>query len=84
MPVVKPFQRLVANDFVCHTWFERDRAHVRLESPGGRLVFELWDEAVFDAIEDGYLNPPRRPRPTSADWQPAAVQYAVDLGLLAL
>lgn len=82
--VQRPFQRLTAADYVCHTWFERDRAHVRLESPYGKVVFELWDEAVFEAIEDGFLVPPHRPRPSGADWQPAAVQYAVDVGLLSL
>lgn len=83
-PVGNPFKKLRAEDFICQVWFERDRAHIHLETPDGRTVFDLWDESVFQAIEDGYLTPPRRPRPSSAEWQPAAVQYAVDTGLLSL
>lgn len=62
--------------YVCSTWFERDRQHVRLETPDGKTVFELWDDAVSQAIEDGFLTTPRLPRPRDADWQPHAVAYA--------
>jgi hypothetical protein len=76
------FQQDADQDFVCSTWFERDRRHVRLETPRGRVVFELWDEAVDDAIESGYLNPPRHPRPGDDQWREAALEYARSMGLL--
>ncbi len=85
MPAIeigKPFERDRPEDYVCTTWFERDRKHVRLETPRGRLVFELWDEEVDDAIESGYLSPPRVPRPSDRDWLPSAVFYAVEMGLV--
>lgn len=77
-----PFEPTKANEYVCSTWFERDRQNIRLETPKGRVVFDLWDEAVTDAIESGYLRVPRPPRLTDADWLPCAVNYAVDIGLL--
>lgn len=70
-------------DYVCSTWFERDRANIRLETRRGRIVFNLWDEEVREAIEDGYLTAPRAPRPSDADWQPHAVAYARSKGLIA-
>lgn len=76
------FTPIADSELVCSTWFERDRAHVRLETPRGRVIFELWDEDVADAIESGYLQPPRHPRPSDADWQPCAVAYARELGLI--
>lgn len=76
------FQKIQAHEYICTTWFERDRAHIALATPRGRVVFELWDDAVFDAIESGYLKPPRVPRPCDRDWQTAAVQYAIDRGLI--
>lgn len=69
-------------DYVCDTWFERDRAHIRLTTPRGREVFSLWDEAVFEAIEDGFLSVPSRPRASDEDWQPHAVAYARERGLI--
>ena len=77
-----PFARTPDQDFVCTTWFERDRSNVRLTTPRGRVVFDLWDEAVSEAIEDGYLKAPRCPRSTDADWQPHAVQCARSWGLI--
>jgi hypothetical protein len=77
------FTKIAARDYVCFTWFERDRANIRLETPNGREVFDLWDGAVMQAIEDGFLTTPRIPRPSSADWQPHAVRYAIDMGLIA-
>ena len=62
------------------TWFERGRQNVRLETPRGRVIFELWDDAVTDAVESGYLTVPRVPRASDADWQPHAVGYARDTG----
>jgi len=57
-----------------HTWFERDRAHVevRLRDSQETLI-EWWDEAVNEAIEDGFLNP--------RDYHGSAFEYARYLGL---
>ena len=76
------FTKIAARDYVCFTWFERDRANIRLETPNGREVFDLWDEAVTQAVEDGFLTTPRIPRACSSDWQPHAVQYAIAMGLI--
>jgi hypothetical protein len=37
------------------TWFERDRMHVALYSQKDVLLVEWWDEAVGEAINDGFL-----------------------------
>lgn len=76
------FTKLDPNTCVCFTWFERDRQNVRLETPNGRVIFDLWDEDVTHAIEDGYLPTPRRPRPRDADWKECALSYAWAKGLL--
>ena len=76
------FRKTEPHHCLCSTWFERDRRHIRLETPLGRLVFELWDEAVDEAINDGFLTVPRAPRPTDADWQPHVVRYAKERGLI--
>ena len=64
------------------TWFERDRAMVSLEDDDGNEIFTLWDDEVAEAIEDGFLDTPRKPRPSNADWLPCLVQYAKDQGLI--
>lgn len=79
MPLFKPY---TDGDYVCSTWFERDRKHISLETPRGRKIFDLWDEDVDDAIESGFLTVPRHPRPSDTDWQPAAVSYARSFGLI--
>lgn len=57
-----------------HTWFERDRAHVELrDKRTGETIIEWWDEAVNEAVEDGFLTP--------RDWHGSAYQYAQDLGM---
>jgi len=68
--------------YLCSTWFERDRRHIRLETPLGRMIFELWDEAVDEAIIDGFLTVPQGTRLTESDWQPHAVRYAEERGLI--
>lgn len=78
----RPFERYRLEDYLCTTWFERDRKNIRLETPGGRVVFDLWDEEVDEAIESGYLAAPRVLRPSDSDWQPAAVVYAIEMGLI--
>lgn len=70
------FQKTQDGEYVCSTWFERDRKHIRLETPRGREVFSMWDDDVEQAIEDGFLTVPRVPRPSDSDWQPHAVAYA--------
>ena len=69
-------------DYVCTTWFERDRKHIRLETPKGRKVFELWDGDVIQAIDDGFLSFPKHPRPSDDHWQSSAVDYAKAKGLI--
>ena len=76
------FDQPQAQDLVCHTWFERDRQNVRLETPSGRVIFDLWDDDVTQAIEDGFLKRPRHPRPSDSDWLPSAIDYAKDMGFL--
>ena len=76
------FKKTGDHEYVCVTWFERDRQNVRLETPRGRVIFDLWDEAVTDAVDSGYLTVPRIPRPNDAAWQPHAVAYARDTGLI--
>lgn len=40
------------------TWFERDRAFVGLKWKGtDEYVYEVWDDAVQELIDDGYLDP---------------------------
>lgn len=56
------------------TRFERDRAHVELrDKETDATVIEWWDEAVGEAVEDGFLNP--------RDWHGTAVEYANHLGV---
>jgi hypothetical protein len=55
-----------------HTWFERDRAHVDLRTLDGVTIIEWWDEAVNEAVEDGFLDP--------RDWHESAVEYANYIG----
>ena len=37
------FKKTRDHEYVCVTWFERDRQNVRLETPRGRVIFDLWD-----------------------------------------
>lgn len=58
------------------TWFERDRAHVHLyHGDENNTVAEWWDDAVTEAVEDGFLDP--------RDWRGSAIAYAKHLGLIA-
>ena len=54
------------------TWFERDRAHVELRNLKGTTIIEWWDDAVQEAVTDGFLNP--------RDWHGSAVEYANSIG----
>ncbi len=71
-----------APPYECSTWFERDRAFIELKDSAGRTVFELWDEAVTEAIEDGFLPTPHHPRPSNSHWLPCATRYAQSQGLI--
>ena len=44
------FQKTGDHEYVCLTWFEHDRQNVRLETPRGRVIFDLWDDDVTDAV----------------------------------
>lgn len=70
------------NKYVAYVWFERDRQNLRLETEQGEEVFDLWDEDVDAAITDGFLEPPRGPRATAAQWLPQLVAYAKERGLM--
>jgi hypothetical protein len=57
------------------TWFERDRQHVALiDSRNDETIVEWWDEAVTEAIEDGFL--------TSRNLHGSTYDYAASVGLL--
>lgn len=55
----KPNEPHSLNNTRIQTWFERDRAYVGLyrqhEHRDETLLVEWWDEAVNEAIEDGFL-----------------------------
>lgn len=62
------------------TWFERDRQHVGLRFGQGLQhdtdpveVADWWDEAVTEAVEDGFLDP--------RNWLGSAVEYAKECDL---
>ncbi len=58
------------------TWFERDRSHVSLKrTDTGDTIIEWWDEAVAQAVEDGFLDP--------QDYRGSAFEYAKSMGLTA-
>lgn len=66
-------------DTVVQTWFERDRAHVCLsrkdrDGEAGDTIVQWWDEAVGEAVEDGFLKP--------RDWRGTAFEYASKHGML--
>ena len=51
-----------------YTWFERDRAHVELrDMRDKKTLVEWWNEAVKEAVEDGFLSP--------KDWHGTAYTY---------
>lgn len=60
-------------------WSERDRAHICLsrkdrDGDAGENLIEWWDEAVAQAVEDGFLNP--------RDWHGSAFAYAREIGVI--
>jgi len=57
------------DDTEIHTWFERDRQHVELRHAStDETIMEWWDDAVTDAVDDGFLDP--------RDWHESAYEYA--------
>jgi hypothetical protein len=66
---------LTQSQTTIETWFERDRQHVELrDSRNDSTIVEWWDEAVTEAVEDGFLNP--------RDWHGSAYEYASERGML--
>jgi hypothetical protein len=58
-----------------HTWFERDRQHVELRDKlTDKTIIEWWDDAVTEAVQDGFLKP--------RDYHRSAYDYAIDVGAL--
>lgn len=67
------------DDTTVDTWFERDRAYVILYEKAadggfGDAIAEWWDDAVRQAVEDGFLDP--------RDYRASAFEYAESHGLL--
>lgn len=56
------------------TWFERDRSSVILYNENEKTLFELWDEDVAQAVEDGFLDP--------KDYKSSMIKYAKHLGII--
>lgn len=81
------FKKVRDEDYVANVWFERDRSSVSLSTPKGRVIFELWDDDVHQAIEDGFLEKPRltmcsRDLNSNSAWHPHLVAYAREQGLI--
>lgn len=75
--------RIPLEDTEIHTWFERDRAHVELRHiQTQETIVEWWDEAVTQALEDGFLSAGRGPRPSDEAFRRSAYEYAECAGML--
>lgn len=55
-------------------WVERDRAWIALYDANDALVFELWDDDVNQAVEDGFLD--------MKNPEESMVEMAIDRGFL--
>ncbi len=64
------------NNTECHTWFERDRANVRLTDTRGNEIICLWDNEVSEFIEDGF-------KTHRQSWHEALAEYASERKLKA-
>jgi hypothetical protein len=72
MKTRKASAKLAFSQTEIHTWFERDRAMVDLrDSNTGDTLIEWWDDAVTEAVEDGFLNP--------RDWHGSAYECYLNL-----
>lgn len=61
---------------------ERDEACLRLyDDLTDDEIFELRNEAFSQAIDDGFLVPPCKPRLSESDWLSPAIEYAKSQGL---
>jgi len=68
-------KRLYLDETELDTWFERDRGYVVLSvSKTQEPLLEFWDEAVLEAVEDGFLDP--------KNFHASAYDYAVHLGIV--
>ena len=57
------------------TWFERDRQHVELRYIDSQeTIIDWWDDAVTQAVEDGFLDPRR--------YHESAWEHALYIGLV--
>jgi hypothetical protein len=68
--------------YTVNVWMERDRRQLSLETSDGQQVFCLSDEDFEEAITDGFLVPPRHPRPSDDMWLAPAIDYATSMGLI--
>lgn len=60
----------------CNTWFERDRAMVRLASRrDDKDVLVLWDRQVSEFVDDGFKR-------QGQSWHDACIEYANEFGLV--
>ena len=67
-------KKLTIGDTELDTWFERDRSHVDLRHKDtGETIIEWWDDAVSQAVEDGFLDP--------RNYHGSAFEYAKSMGL---
>lgn len=64
------------NNTLCETWFERDRANVRLTDIRGNEIMCLWDSDVADFVQDGF-------KTCRQDWHEALAEYATEQKLTA-
>lgn len=70
--------RPTREDVTVETWFERDRAHVRIdERRTGKILIEWWDDDVRQLFEDGFF---RRGR----GFEDSVLDYGEHLGILAV
>ena len=64
------------NNTKLSTWFERDRAMVRLTDNRDNEIICLWDSDVSQFIEDGF-------KKSRESWHDALVNYATEMKLRA-
>lgn len=59
------------NNTKCSTWFERDRAYVRLTDTRDQEIICLWDDEVQEFINDGFKS-------NKQSWHEALAEYATE------
>lgn len=61
-------RKLTKQNTVCHTWFERDRAHIGISyKKSGDDIADFWDDQIKELVEDGFLDP--------KDYHGSAIEY---------